>query len=285
MSKSNLNGRLLEYYIVDNILSRNSDCVMDNQTLSDQKRDRNRIIDLDHHLITRFHKASIVVVDWLETQIDIKSVFRLPDTTGTKGDVTDIRIVGKDNTVLNLSIKNNHKAVKHQRPGSLIQQLGFLKKSSVDNTYREELKSIYHNFHSVIHKLTPIPKLFRDVESLKFPLIYRPVCSLVSNTINTFSEHIDIPNQYQSFLIGNTNFYKVIVHDGFVDIVEFNEIVKSSQMISTWSENYVYVDFKNGIKINMRLHTASSRITENISLKFDSQLDDSTIIPSKTLTF
>jgi len=285
MSKSNLNGRLLEYYIVDNILERHSECVIDIQSISDQERDRNRIIELDHHLITRFTKASIIVVDWLVTKIDIKEVSRLPDTTGTKGDVTDIRIVGMDNTILNLSIKNNHKAVKHQRPGSLIQQLGFLKKSSIDKTYRKELTSIYQNFHNEIQNINPTPTLFRDVEDLKYPLIYRPVCSLVSKTINLFSRDIEISNQYQSFLIGNTNFYKVIVNDGYVDIIEFNEIIRSSHMISTWSENYVYVDFKNGIKINMRLHTASSRISENISLKFDSQLDDSTIIPSKTITF
>ena len=219
------------------------------------------------------------------TKMDIKEVSRLPDTTGTKGDVTDIRIVGMDNTILNLSIKNNHKAVKHQRPGSLIQQLGFRKQSSIDKTYRKELTSIYKNFHNEIQNINPTPTLFRDVEDLKYPLIYRPVCSLVSKTINLFSRDIEISNQYQSFLIGNTNFYKVIVNDGYIDIIEFNEIFRSSHMISTWSENYVYVDFKNGIKINMRLHTASSRISENISLKFDSQLDDATLIPSKTLTF
>lgn len=285
MSKSNLNGRLLEYYIVDKILELHSNCVKDIQSLSDQERDRNRIIELDHHLITRFTKASIIVVDWLVTKIDIKEVSRLPDTTGTKGDVTDIRIVGMDNTILNLSIKNNHKAVKHQRPGSLIQQLGFLKTSSIDETYRKELTSIYQNFHNEIQNINPTPTLFREVEDLKYPLIYRPVCSLVSKTINLFSRDIEISNQYQSFLIGNTNFYKVIVNDGYVDIIEFNEIIRSSHMISTWSENYVFVDFKNGIKINMRLHTASSRISENISLKFDSQLDGSTIIPSKTITF
>jgi hypothetical protein len=285
MSKSNLNGRLLEFYIVDTILKSYPNCIIDNQSLLNQERDRGRIVDLDQHLITRFTKASKEVVNWLTTKTEINKVSRLPDSSGTKGDVTDIRVSGRNNTIVNLSIKNNHRAVKHQRPGSLIQHLGFPKGSTTDVNYRKKLSIIYQNFHSITNKLTPVPTLFRDVENLKYPLIYQPVCSLVSKIINSFSKEADIPNQYQNFLIGNISFYKVIVNDGQIEIVEFNEMLKSTQMISTWSENYVHIDFKNGIKINMRLHTASSRITENISLKFDSQLDDSTQIPSKTLSF
>jgi len=258
---------------------------MDNQTISDQKRDGSRIHELDQHLISRFTKSSEIVLGWLSSKTEITRVSRLSDISGIKGDVTDIIVFGKNNTSLNLSIKNNHRAVKHQRPGSLIQQLGFPKGSQKDLTYRRELSNIYQNFHLKIQKQTPVPKLFRDVEILKYPFIYRPVCSLVSETINSFSKELNIPNQYQSFLIGNTNFYKVIVNDGHVNILEFSEIIKSTHMISTCSENYVYVDFTNGIKVNMRLHTASSRITDNISLKFDSQLDDDDHIPTKTYSF
>ena len=43
--------------------------------------------------------------------------------------MTDIRIIYKDKSVRNISLKHNHDACKHQRPAALIKnQLGILNK-------------------------------------------------------------------------------------------------------------------------------------------------------------
>ena len=287
MNRSNLNGRLLEFFIVDRILKTNPNCIIDKYSIDDQNRDRNRLKDLEKHLIDRFTISSVQIINWLDKKISIHSVSRLPDSSGKKGDVTDVRITDINGKTINLSIKNNHKAVKHQRPGSLIQQIGILKNSEEDIIYREKLNDIYRDFHNEIEKLKPVPSLFNEVEDLKYPKIYNPVCSLVSQTINKFKDSSILSNHYQKFLIGNTDFYKIIVEKESVDIIKYCNIPSSSRMSSTFSKNYVFLDFHNGIKMIMRLHTASSRITKNISLKFDSQMDEDMKeqIPKEILRF
>ena len=44
--------------------------------------------------------------------------------------------------------------------------------------------------------------------------------------------------------------------------------------MNSWVENknYVKVDFNNDVILSMRLHTASSRISETGSLKFDTKI-------------
>ena len=171
--------------------------------------------------------------------------------------------------------------------GSLIQQIGILKNSEEDIIYRKKLNDIYRNFHNEIEKLKPVPSLFNEVEDLKYPKIYNPVCSLVSQTINKYKDSSILSNHYQKFLIGNTDFYKIIVEKESVDIIKYCNIPSSSRMSSTFSKNYIFLDFHNGIKMIMRLHTASSRITKNISLKFDSQMDEDMKeqIPKEILRF
>ena len=44
--------------------------------------------------------------------------------------------------------------------------------------------------------------------------------------------------------------------------------------MNSWVENdnYVVINFQNDVIMKMRLHTASSRLTINGSLKFDTQI-------------
>lgn len=282
MSNSNLNGRLLEYFIVEEILRMNEKCSVDEQTLLDQERDKIKIDRVSQGLKEKFKYASLAIYDWLARKSTFAKVERLPDSAGRNGDVTDVRIWDHNHTEINLSIKNNHRAIKHQRPGSLIQQLGFPKGSHHDKRFRKSLHKIYEQFHSVLEE--PNPVYFKEVEDLKYPLIYTPVCALISNTLNLFADSTTVSSNFQEFLIGNRGFFKLMVMDSVIEILDFHNVKPSSYMTSKSSENYVYVDFNNGVKVNMRLHTASSRITENISLKFDSHLDRSTKLPYSTIS-
>ena len=56
-------------------------------------------------------------------------------------------------------------------------------------------------------------------------------------------------------------------------ILSFDGIPRSSKM-NSWVENdnYVVINFQNDVIMKMRLHTASSRLTINGSLKFDTQI-------------
>ena len=279
MSKSNLNGRALEYFITNELVTKVQGIIQIGETSELQKRDYPKINLLDPATLTLFNKASLIISQWLLTQINIKSIQRFHDSAGKESDVTDIQLTGDDD-VLNISVKSNHLAIKHQRPGSLIQQFGIAKGSSDDINYREEYNKLNLNFHKEAKRVNPDAKLFNEVEQIKNSYIYEPVCRTVAEKINTYGEKSEYSRDFQNFLIGKTDFIKIIVYPHKVVVLQFNNLPKSNKMTANRSSsNYVNVDFHNGIKVKMRLHTASSRITENLSLKFDSQLSEEVNIP------
>lgn len=283
MSKSNLNGRALEYFIANKIIKSNTKIIQLGDTADIQTRDLQKISQLEPKTTILFQKASLVIFEWLVTQIDITTIERFHDSAGKKSDVTDIQLKGIVD-VLNISVKSNHLAVKHQRPGSLIQQFGIPKGSNDDIQYRNEYQELNQIFHDEAKKINPEAKLFNELEEIKEDYIYKPICSKVAEKINTYGEKSQHSKDFQEFLIGKTDFIKIVVYSNKVIILQFNNLPKSNRMTAVRSSsNYVNVNFHNGIKVKMRLHTASSRITSNLSLKFDSQLSEDVEIPKLEL--
>jgi hypothetical protein len=283
MSKSNLNGRALEFFITKTIIDNTSDIIQLGDTMEIQNRDISKIDALENRLDILFTKASKTIFNWLKNQINIKTIQRFHDSAGKESDVTDIQLSDNIN-VLNISVKSNHLAIKHQRPGSLIQQFGISKGTTDDIQYRKEYEELNKLFHRKLQIVNPSAKLFNEVEAIKDTYIYEPICSKVAEKINTYGEKSSHSSDFQSFLIGKTDFIKIIVYPTKITILLFNNLPKSSKMSAEKSStNYVNVDFHNGIKVKMRLHTASSRISTNLSLKFDSQLSDEVDIPSLDL--
>ena len=279
MSKSNLNGRALEFYITKAIIDNTKNIVQEGETIEIQNRDIYKITEIDTKLSILFTKASIIIYNWLKPQIDIKTIERFHDSAGKKSDVTDIQLTDGA-SVLNISVKSNHLAIKHQRPSSLIQQFGISKGTVDDIQYRREYEELNKMFHRKLLSVNPSAKLFNEVENIKDSYIYEPVCRKVAEKINTYGDHGSHSTDFQSFLIGKTDFIKIIVYPTKVTILQFNNLPESQKMTAEKSStNYVNVDFHNGIKVKMRLHTASSRITSNLSLKFDSHLSDEVNIP------
>jgi len=274
---------MLEYFIVDHFLEYHKTCTTDEETLELQERDRVKINEVDWELAKHFKRSAKAIALWADRKIEIEEVRRLADQAGNHSDVTDIRIGNGRSRVLNLSVKNRHKAVKHQRPASLLQHIGITKGAPEDRAFRSQLDEIYLEFHRQVERIHPQPTTFKQVEPLKFPYIYDPVCELVSNTLAPYGDDHGIPGHYQDFLLSKTDFYKVIVQSDHIEIQSFVEIPPSRAFTTSFKDNYVYVDFKNGIKADMRLHTASKRIERNLSLKFDSTLSKDVQIPTEIL--
>ena len=274
---------MLEYFIVDHFLEYHDKCNTDKETLDLQERDKAKLTEVDWELAKHFKRSARAIALWADRKIEIDEVRRLADRAGNHSDVTDIRIGNGRSRVLNLSVKNRHKAVKHQRPASLLQHIGIDKGTDKDRAFRNKLDEIYLEFHRQIEQIHPRPTTFKQVEPLKFPCIYNPVCELVSTTLAPYGDVHGIPGHYQDFLLSKTDFYKVIVERDHIEIQSFVEIPPSRGFTTSFKDNYVYVDFENGIKADMRLHTASSRIERNLSLKFDSTLSKDVQIPTETL--
>jgi hypothetical protein len=273
MSISDLNGRLLEYLIVKEI-SDNHKCILPQSTINNQLRDVEKEKMVDLKLLNKFKLSSIKIRTWLLDKIDLENstITRHSDSSGVSGDVSDITIENiMTNQKLNFSIKHNHLALKHQRPASTPQQIGFIKQSIEDLIFRSEYGRIFDDFISKSKNLNPNVVLYSDVVEIIPSTLYTPMCKLVSDFLNQYGMVSDKSNNYMRFLIGNTNFTKIVVNEKDIILYKFQDLPYSNSMKSTViGDKNILVDFQNGIKVNMRIHTASSRFKTN-SLKFDTQ--------------
>ena len=173
---------------------------------------------------------------------------------------------------LNLSIKYNHEALKHQRPGPIPQHLNFEKKSEVDTEFRTKFENVFDEFRKSSLKIKPNIVKYKEIEHHIPELLYFPMCTLVSKFINEHGNEGERANHYLKFLVGNTEFKKIIVFPDSNILIQSYDNIPVSKLVTTSviNNSYIEVDFHNGIILLMRLHTASSRFSEN-SLKFDTQ--------------
>lgn len=296
MSKSNDNGRALEARLVEVITQQNSRIRLIGSTNSDQIRDLVHFYALPIDQQKDFSDFSIRYIQEILVQ-EIDSIERLKDTVAKQGDVTDIRIIYKDKSVRNISLKHNHDACKHQRPAALIKnQLGILDKD-LDAQYRKELHTIYENFQS---KVLPEDSengdyLFRLVKERDPSLItslYSDVCNLVKKYLLEYADEGSI-KKYFRFLVGNTTFEKVSVYPKTrtIMIKDFTSVADARAVIDAHihpNNGHLIVKFNNNFILDMRLHTASSRFVRGkaLSLKFDSVVDmDNAPVPQRSLSF
>lgn len=296
MSKSNDNGRALEARLVEVITQQNLNIHLIGSTKNDQIRDLVHFYELPVGQQKDFSEFSIRYIQEISVQ-DIDSIERLKDTAAKQGDVTDIRIIYKDKSVRNISLKHNHDACKHQRPAALIKnQLGILDKE-LDAQYRKDLNTIYERFHSkvLLSDKENDNYLFRLVKERDPSLItnlYSDVCNLVKKYLLEYADGAAI-KKYFKFLVGNTTFEKVAVYPKTrtIMIKDFTSVADATAVIDAYihpNNGHLIVKFNNNFILDMRLHTASSRFSlgKSLSLKFDSVVDmDNAPVPQRSISF
>ena len=214
-----------------------------------------------------FMLFSKLIVNWCKIS-DYKNleVSLAQDHAGKSSKVADVIIKGK--TTINLSIKNNKDYVKSHRPGGFSNQAKLDKKTSYD--YKQE----YNQVISLIYKKYENLKLFKQISiNDKKKYIYNPIYDLTEKYLYKLSnKQIEF---YFEFLSGSSGFYQclntkkeIIIHD------RTKQLPKPILLnCSRNNKGYLVVSFefenRDPIKFSMRVHSASSRITKNISLKFD----------------
>lgn len=280
ISLSNNRGRALEYAVTDELLKKTNSNLA-HKSFSSHSRDLNHFEKLKPTYKLRFRNAASLFAEWFTKKYDFQEpvIKKLDDFSGTKGNVSDISI---DN--INISIKHNHLALKHQRPGALPQQCGYKKGSEEDIVYRKKYKSITQNF--LLKSSTRFPNFltFKEVKETDPTFIednlYEPVCNLVSGFIeNNCSQNQEKTDHLFRFLVGRTDFLKLIVTKNNIQILDFSSIKSPKSLFcKTRNKSYIDLHFENEWKVSMRLHTASSRL-KTVSLKFDTQPLDIGIEP------
>jgi hypothetical protein len=297
MTTSNNNGRALEAKLVDVLCQKNSTISLVGTTHQDQQRDLAYFAALPQSQQQLFEDFAVKYADELSVG-SIQTIERLRDSAAIAGDVTDIRLDYGNKTIKNISLKHNHDACKHQRPGALIKnQLGIID-PNLDKQYRSELKSIENRFKNLV-LVSDIDNdgncLFSRIKVRvphSIPNLYSDVCNLVMHYLLNHTDAASI-QRYFRFLVGNTNFEKVILDPKSRSILikDFSNIPNANSLIKAYIDpksGYLVVQFDNNFILNIRLHTASSKfkLTSSLSLKFDSTVDmNNAPVPSRTITF
>lgn len=220
------------------------------------------------------------------------------DAAGIKGDVRDVLCLRKQNGwEIGLSCKHNHHAVKHSRLSDTIdfgqEWLGV----PCSKEYFDKVVPLFTELREIRDKskLDGSPALWSDIEG-KAEKYYIPVLqAFMEELVKINLENENIPEKLIRYLLGRSDFYKVITDDkNKTTRVEAINIVGTLNQQSgaikpitkvpmlkmptqfyhigfkPGSDNTIEVVCDEGWQISMRIHSASSRIEP--SLKFDVNL-------------
>jgi hypothetical protein len=276
-NNSDRNGRALEYKIA-NTLGKNKNFELTDQCAMLNERDFHKFQDLSSELQNNFEIASNKITNWIAAKVLKNFPVQVERINDSPNVVADIAIIGKGAS-LNLSIKHNHHALKHPRPYSLAQSCGYPLKSPQDAEHRALMDVAANDFRNSADGLSH----FNQCPSVAIDTLYANVCNACVNSIKSWTENdSSVANKLFFFLV-NSGFYKIIVEtkkDVVVKIQDYNFIKAPTSVFATTNGNRLIMQFNNGWEINLRIHTAASKISRSgsqLSLKFDVQKTKGTI--------
>ena len=255
-------------------------------------------------------KAALKIIERLEPMMSNYKgdlvISLQTDSQGQKGDVRDV-IITIDKWEIGLSCKHNHEAVKHSR---LSETIDFGKDwfgKACSQEYFEAVKNVFLPLRKIRDhsKASGIPALWSDMPD-KENKCYVPVLEAFIKELKRLDREYpgEIPALLIRYLIGDKDFYKVIMNDSRrytqIESININGTLNQPNdkkkaliyvPVMKMPTKFYEIGFKDGQKntivvvcdqgwnISMRIHNASSEIEP--SLKFDVQL---IAMPSSILT-
>ncbi len=215
------------------------------------------------------------------------------DRSGIEGDVRDLLIIRNQyDWEIGLSIKHNHKAVKHSRLSNVLDFGNMWYGVNCSNEYWQEVNAVFDLLEDAKSKRM----LWRDLPD-KMDDVYVPILeAFIGEITRAYEIHGKIiPKRMIEYLIGNKDFYKVmgdaVLQNTTIQAYNIkgtlNKESRHSKPITIiWKtkmpDRIVKISFKpnskttiemylnNGWQLSFRIHNASTRV--ETSLKFDIQL-------------
>lgn len=255
-------------------------------------------------------KAALKIIERLEPMMtENKDDFVISlqtDSKGQQGDVRDV-LLTINKWEIGLSCKHNHEAVKHSRLSDTIDFGKDWFGKSCSNEYFDAVRSVFLPLRKLRDesKATGEPAKWEDIPD-KEESCYVPVLKAFIQELRRLDKEYpgEIPALLVRYLIGDKDFYKVIMNDKRqytqIESININGTLnqpngKKQALINVpvmkMPTKFYEVDFKEGQKntivvvcdqgwnFSMRIHNASSKVEP--SLKFDVQL---IAMPSSILT-
>jgi len=285
----NDNGRSLEYLITAELQKRPG-CSLTQRASRAQSRDSFTVSQINQTLRASFTKAATTSADWIISEIGGKPgmVFKVDRADDGDVGVADLIISSKKKTLL-ISAKHNHDALSHPRPYSLVKAVGF-EGTSFESDHRNRMAKISDRFRSASNNA----RTYHAVPDAKLQLYY-DVCDECAKSLANISKKNQLAEQVFNFLV-SPGCRKLVVRTDSetksltgIEVFDYTRIAKPTS-ISTRVDRRsraasLVLDFDNGWRIDLRIHTASSRVSTSgqLSLKFDAQRKVGKLPPAITL--
>lgn len=186
------------------------------------------------------------------------------DDQGKKSLVGDIIVWYKDNSCINLSIKNNKLSAKHQRPAAFMDRCGLPTQGI--KSYRSKITQIKNKFYDKNSE-------FENFRDIKIPSVISDLYSDINNVVTQEIQKFDKKciQQLYKFLVGiDLELYIVRNTPTYVEIYDLTKQQLPTRVkTSIDRRGYIILHFNNNCNFSMRLHSAESKIRKNVSLKYD----------------
>jgi hypothetical protein len=268
---SDRNGRALEY-IVAIELEKLSGFNLTNQSKLLNERDKEKFVCLPSSLKKSYQESSLKISKWAESLFSVNANVTVDRINDNPDDPSDF-ILLSNNSKISISLKHNHEALKHPRPYSFAQACGYVKNSLEDNIHRNRMNLASNNFRNFSYG----KQLFNQCTPSSIDKLYFDVCKSCEDSLNNWnSTNKNLAVTLFNFLVSN-GFYKVIVETRNGTQVKVQDYLNTPQpksLTASVKGNRLLLVFNNNWTLNLRIHTASSRIASapsQLSLKFDAQ--------------
>ena len=288
-SSSNDNGRSLEYFITAELQKRTG-CSLSQKAAQYQSRDASTVTQISPTLRASFVKAAKTSADWIVNEVGGTSGIAFEVDRANDGDVgvADLIVTSKKQRLL-ISVKHNHDALSHPRPYSLVEAVGF-GGTAIEVDHRNRMTKISNRFRKASNDATS----YSAVPAAKLQLYY-DVCDECSKSLGDIAQEAKIVEQVFNFLVSPGCMKLVVRTDSTskaltgIEVFDYTRIVAPTSLSTRVDRRSkaasLVLDFDNGWRIDMRVHTASSRVSAGgqLSLKFDAQRKAGVLPPVKTL--
>ena len=287
--QSNDNGRSLEFFITA-ALQEFDGCSLTERASRKQINDATTSTNIDPTLRKSFVEASRISADWVIREIGVESglAFEVDRTDDSDTGVADLVITSKKRK-LSVSVKLNNDALSHPRPYSLLKAVG-LKGTAFETDHRDRMMKTCDSFRKESNNAAT----FSVAPLAKYKLYY-DTCDVCSKSVADISGISNMAEKVFDFLVA-PGCKKLVVRtqkgsDKLVgiEVIDYTEITTPTSMSTSVDRRpesaSLILSFDNGWVIDMRIHTASGRVSAKgqLSLKFDVQRKSGTLPPVEKL--
>ena len=283
------NGKSFEWAIASAISTRTGVDVTEGPAAINAENNFNSI---PFTLRLRQEKASRLAIEHIFTRENIRDypsstseISIAKDAAGIAGDVRDVILKGP-HKILGVSCKNNHRAFKHSRLSATIDFVSQWNLSSdgASSNYWETVTPIFNKLNDLriesggVAQWSELPDKVNQIYSPILSAFETEICFQLERSPNAQSQ---ISKSLINYIVGNRDFYKIIVSRSEVEVLGFNfhgelSVSRSRYPTGIYSverhqnkKGTTIIRFLEGHTFAFRIHNASTKIEP--SLKFDIQ--------------